>query len=210
MWQQQEVVSRLVDIIQKLQSRYETGRLTASHGDGSTTEEGIIIFVRGKITEVRLGRRSGAEALNKLSNWENCVCKFVRSTNDSRGPYTHDPSEETFIHTQPRLPIFPSERNSLPQTDPLGRALGAHPPNNSYAPGMPYPMSQPQATLRRIEQLGLSRNHRRLLLLIDGRRSIADLVRLMGRSEGEVRLLLQDLVQASVVRIADEPPSYNI
>jgi hypothetical protein len=208
MWQQQEVVSRLVDIIQKLQSRYETGQLTAKPGNGSTMEEGVIVFVRGKITEVRLGRRSGAEALNKLSNWENCVCWFAKSTTSSNTPSSHIISEEKLINTHAPLPIFNS--TSLPQTDPIGRAIRTDRLNTPSTPGIPYPTGQPQVALRRLEQLGFSRTHRRLLLLIDGRRSIPDLVRLMGRDEEEVRTLLQNLVQATVIGISDKPPSYNI
>jgi hypothetical protein len=207
MWQQQEVVSRLVDIIQKLQSRYETGQLIARPGNGSATEEGLIVFVRGKITEVRLGRRSGAEALNKLSNWENCVCQFVRPAADSSNSYSRIISEEKLIT---HAPLRTSDSASLPQTDPLGRAINTDRLSTPSAPGVPYPTSQPRTALQRIEQLGLSRTHRRLLLLIDGRRSIPDLVRLMGRSEGDVYALLQDLVQATVIRISDKPPSYNI
>ena len=207
MWQQQEVVSRLVDIIQKLQSRYETGQLIARPGNGSTIEEGIIVFVRGKITEVRLGRRSGAEALNKLSNWENCVCWFARSTTGSSEPYSRITSEEKFIT---HAPLSTLNSASLPQTDPIGRAIRTDRLNTPSSPGVPYPTSQPQAALQRIEQLELSRTHRRLLFLIDGHRSIPDLVRLMSRSEEEVRVLLQDLAQAAVIRISDKPPSYNI
>jgi hypothetical protein len=207
MWQQQEVVSRLVDIIQKLQSRYETGQLTARPGNGSTTEEGIIIFVRGKITEVRLGRRSGAEALNKLSNWENCVCRFARLTTDSTGSYPRITSEEK-LYTPAPLPA--SMGTSLPQTDPLGRAIKTDRLNTPSTPGIPYPISQPKTALQKIEQMGLSRTHRRLLLLIDGHRSIPDLVRLMCRSEEDVHRLLHDLIQAAVIRISDNSPSYNI
>nr|BBH92460.1 hypothetical protein KTA_06590 [Thermogemmatispora argillosa] len=53
--------------------------------------------------------------------------------------------------------------------------------------------------LHRLEQLGFSRIHRRLYLLIDGNRTPAELARLMGRSEEEVLRLLADLERAGFV-----------
>ncbi|GER82949.1 MAG: DUF4388 domain-containing protein [Thermogemmatispora sp.] len=53
--------------------------------------------------------------------------------------------------------------------------------------------------LQRLEQLGFSRAHRRLYLLIDGTRTPAELARLMGRSEEEVLRLLSDLEHAGFV-----------
>ncbi len=54
--------------------------------------------------------------------------------------------------------------------------------------------------------MGLSRTHRHLLLLIDGQRSILELVRLIGRSEQEVASFLHDLEQATVIQIPGTPP----
>ncbi|WP_201387829.1 hypothetical protein [Ktedonobacter sp. SOSP1-52] len=55
-------------------------------------------------------------------------------------------------------------------------------------------------SLRLIEQSGLSRNHRRLLLLIDGNRNSAELARLMGRSQEEAQQLIRDLEYIGIVR----------
>lgn len=51
-----------------------------------------------------------------------------------------------------------------------------------------------------IEQMGLSRAHRRLFLLIDGRRTPQELVRLMAQDPAEVYRLLKDLERAGVVQ----------
>jgi len=47
--------------------------------------------------------------------------------------------------------------------------------------------------------MGLSRAHRRLFLLIDGKRSIDELAPLIGRTPDEVSELLRDLEHASVI-----------
>ncbi len=64
-----------------------------------------------------------------------------------------------------------------------------------------YPIQQLDAALRLIKQHGLSRIHRQLFYLIDGRRSIVELARLMGKSGSEIYKLLGDLERAHVIRI---------
>lgn len=50
-----------------------------------------------------------------------------------------------------------------------------------------------------LNRAGLSRAHRRLLMLIDGQRNIVELGYLMGRRPGEVLQLLRDLEQVGVI-----------
>jgi hypothetical protein len=57
------------------------------------------------------------------------------------------------------------------------------------------------ASLRIIENLQLSRAHRQLFLLINGQRSIEELILLSKRSQDEVLQLLRDLERAAVIRI---------
>ena len=55
--------------------------------------------------------------------------------------------------------------------------------------------------MRLIEQMGLSRTHRRLFLLIDGGRTVKELIRLMAHEPEAVQRLLQDLERAGVIQI---------
>jgi hypothetical protein len=55
--------------------------------------------------------------------------------------------------------------------------------------------------LRLLEQAHLTRTHRNLYLLIDGSRSMAELVRLMGREEHEVQALLYELAEAGLIQL---------
>lgn len=50
------------------------------------------------------------------------------------------------------------------------------------------------------QRLGLSRAHRQLFLLIDGRRSAQELTRLIGRHPQEVLAILADLENAGLIR----------
>jgi len=71
------------------------------------------------------------------------------------------------------------------------------PPPVSTAPKR---ISQLEEAFQLIEQMGLSRTHRRIFLLIDGYRSTSELVRLTGREEGEVRRLLSELERAGLIQ----------
>jgi hypothetical protein len=70
-------------------------------------------------------------------------------------------------------------------------------------PVVPYRTQLPESALRVIERTGLSRTHRHLFLLVDGRRSMTELTRLIGKREQELAELLDDLQRASLVRVPD-------
>lgn len=82
---------------------------------------------------------------------------------------------------------------------------------NEYAPGplTPPPMRQdvlhPQfvprrlASMERVDGLPLERRERMVLLLIDGRRSVADLVRLTRRDGDEVQAVLVHLINLGLI-----------
>ncbi|MDQ2717809.1 MAG: MarR family transcriptional regulator, partial [Chloroflexota bacterium] len=54
--------------------------------------------------------------------------------------------------------------------------------------------------LQAVEHAGLSRAHRRLLLLINGERSIHELARLTGHDREEVSRMLYELERAGLIR----------
>ncbi len=213
--QRETATDRLVSIIQIIQLGRKTGLLTAKRGDGITQEEGTITFIKGQITETVVGRRRGSEALNWLTTWGNCRFTFVSSDpseTSSLSPISTRAQENDMKDTDPRLrQQRPVVKN---QTDPLiaGASNRVEPQNpNTPLPASslttaPFRTRQLDSALRMIENMGLSRTHRRLLLLIDGQRSILELVRLVGRSEQEVASLLHDLEQATVIQIPLMPP----
>lgn len=78
-----------------------------------------------------------------------------------------------------------------------GVAAPAHPDTGTLAP---YRTRQLDEALWLLERRGLSRAHRHLFLLIDGQRTVAELVRLTGRKQDEVQLLLRDLETATLIQ----------
>ena len=213
--QRETATDRLVSIIQVIQLGRKTGSLTAKRGEGITQEEGTITFIKGKITQTTVGRRKGSEALNWLTTWGNCRFTFVSSdSSESSQSLTPIPPSISGHSTNDTDPALRPQRTLLNrQPEPLlaGESNGVAPqkPNRAVpapASSIPFRTRQIDSALRVIENMGLSRTHRHLLLLIDGQRSIPELVRLIGRSEHEVASLLQDLEQATVIQIPGTLP----
>lgn len=224
--QRETATDRLVSIIQLIQLGRRTGLLTARRGDGITLEEGTIVFTKGQVTQAAVGRRSGSEALNWLTTWGNCRFTFVAAdpaeADTPLMPLSSRLPENGGNGTDPRLRQLPNRQSGpLPangnsrQSGPLpagstGNSDGISrftPPTLPVAPSSPpIRTRQIDSALKVIENMGLSRAHRRLLLLIDGQRTAIELVRLMGRDENEVYSLLRDLEQATVIQLPGAPP----
>lgn len=90
------------------------------------------------------------------------------------------------------LPTMPAQG-----TGASGKSTPAPPDGDTPAP---YHTRQHDEAFRLLEHRGLSRAHRRLFLLIDGQRTMPELVRLMGRGQDEVQQLLRDLEAATLIR----------
>jgi hypothetical protein len=220
MSQQQELLTdSLVSVISSIQSERRSGVLIAKRGEGIFLEEGTIVFVNGQITEARAGRLRDSAARNLLSTWESCRLLFVQTSSEAgvngspptlpaRGRATGPPALGPPVHmTDTRRPdpqtAMPSSLKGRggPQEASEGEGFGEKGRGATPAARAPYPIQHLEAALRLIEQQGLSRVHRQLFYLIDGRRSIVDLVRLTGKRGSELYQLLGDLERAHVIRI---------
>src|SRR5437660_6117146 len=214
MQRQQEIATdRLVSVIQTIQLRRGTGVLRARRGEGITSEEGTITFANGKVTEAKVGRRAGSDALNFLSTWGNCVFTYHTSNPQesmwfmqhvSPGtPQADVQQRETFTPVSPmrRLSSFQG-KEERGMTDP---ALFGNPATSGGVPGQgsaaPYHTRQLALALQIIDNLSLYITHRQVFLLIDGQRTILELMRLTGRRYDEICSIVRELERATVIRI---------
>lgn len=201
---------RLVSIIQLIQLGRRTGILTARRGDGMTLEEGSISFSKGQVTRASIGRHTGAEALNVLTAWGNCRFLFLSSDETDTGPFLPlTPPPERTSNTGPIPRQLPPSPDPARSTGPIGASGTVRERYNGYASATsqaPYHIRPLDTTLRMIENLHLSRAHRQLLLLIDGHRTVAELARLMSKSEQDITNLLQDLEQMSAIHVPKRGP----
>ncbi|GHO45675.1 DUF4388 domain-containing protein [Ktedonospora formicarum] len=185
---------KLNNVIQVIQLGRKTGRLSVQRGEGASLEQGEVIFYRGQVTQASLGYLSDQQALFQLQSWSGCLFTFI----PQGGERNTGPQPPV---TGPQLPV----NQHLPTTQslPNWNREQAPIPNNRFTPYeqvIPQRLREMQSSLWLLEQAGLTRNHRRLLLLIDGHRNIAELTRLTGRSPEEIRYLLLDLENIGIVR----------
>jgi hypothetical protein len=220
MSQQQEMMTdRLVSVISSIQRERRSGVLTVKRGEGIFLEEGTIVFANGQISQASVGRLRDSAARNWLSTWESCRFLFVPTSSES-GVHDSQPSlpakgRATSLQGLRPPPHMTNTRRPGPQTPMPSSLEGQEGPRlageretiekngriDTPASAAPYPTLQHDAALRLIEQQGLSRVHRQLFYLIDGHRSIVDLVRLTGKRGSELYKLLGDLERAHVIRI---------
>lgn len=210
----------LSNVIQVIQLGRKTGVLSVERGEGKTYEEGTITFVNGQVTHANAGLRSNVEAFYWLNAWGPCRFTFTfQATRGTPLPVQTQP-------TQPLPPFTPNQMNS--PTAPMNAvrpSLETNEAKQSYAEvqeripahGMealhgtgrqPVAHTTPIRSIaladafRVVEQRGLSRSHRRLLLLVDGQRALPELVRLMGRRPDEVTVMLQELERIGVIQLS--------
>jgi hypothetical protein len=217
-------------VIHSMLLAHQTGILKVERSFGNIIEEGTIVFINGQVVqaaasqyrgaEASIDQLRGVEALNRLSEWGFCRFIFLQTSVEElsqisqrllAGPNASPApppqlSPTPTPHTPP--PNFRPGNERRADTRPLSSVTrpipivtGQMPAINTPAPvGIPYRLQEGPAALQYIEQMKLSRTHRRLFLLIDGKRPAPDLAHLMGKPPEEVYRLLYDLERAGLIK----------
>jgi hypothetical protein len=197
------MTDKLSNVIQVLQLGKKTGTLFVERGEGTQREEGTISFIQGQITHASAGQRTSQASLIWLGTWTTCRFTFVPADTGHperlTGPLValprtpSQPGTGTLRAEHPTSPRIQTSSHNLP-------AMLTHAPAVDSG-GIPRRTRPPEEALALLDRAELSRVHRHLLLLIDGHRSIAELVRLTGRKPDEVIKFLRDLEQIGVVQV---------
>ena len=184
---------QLSSVIQVIQLGNQSGVLLVERGEGIGLERGEIIFLQGQIVQAYGSSFSGQQALYWLSTWG--VCRFTFTP-------TGTPSGKTGpLHTAP------SRQNTHAYLQMPGAGSGSSPAHalsmveSSFAATtVPQRLMSGDEALLLLDQVRLSRWHRHLLLLIDGRRTTTELVHLMGKKYTDVCRLLVELEQMGIIQ----------
>ncbi|HEX7733551.1 MAG TPA: DUF4388 domain-containing protein [Ktedonobacteraceae bacterium] len=102
------------------------------------------------------------------------------------------------LSRQAPVPGYTQENIYSRTTRDLG---GTRQPTPTAWLATPYRTRHMEEGMHLIEQMGLSRTHRRLFLLIDGGRTVKELIRLMSQNPEDVQRLLYDLERAGVIQL---------
>lgn len=191
---------RLTNVIQVLQLGQKTGRLLVERNQGSDLEQGVITFVRGQISQASVNHYQGQDALIWLRSWGNC--RFAFSAEQEAEGTGHIPTSRPVIQNPTTAPLSAKTTHPLPVPDNVART-GSRPDGQQYTSAWlatPYRTRQIEEGMHLIEKMGLTRTHRRLFLLIDGKRSIKELTRLMAYEPAETQKLLYDLERTGVIQ----------
>jgi hypothetical protein len=194
------VQQQLATIIQNIQMEGRSGLLVVKRGQGGILEEGSILFVNGKMQEAKAGRRTKFDAFKYLCTWENYEFSF--RTPDGQIQHITLPTPTSREH---RAGPAPAQLST-----PIPSSLRSNQNNTGGLVAWPYNFvpyhtrRQLSEGLQVVEKMGLTRAHRRLFMLVNGERSVAELARLTASSETEVYQHLQDLERAAVVRIQEK------
>lgn len=174
------VTENIADVIQVLQFARKTGILTIERsGTNETVERGTFTLINGQITDATLNTLTGYAALQAIMEWKTCYFIFRPSPIATVSPQTP-----------------PSTPGYLPTTEPLNDN------EQQFFPARlaPHRIRQAEDVLLQFNAMGLSRSHRQLFLLVDGKRTSKELMRLMRKGLDEVEDLLADLERAGLIQ----------
>jgi hypothetical protein len=192
----------LADVIQIIQMGEKSGMLTVERGENRTFEEGFIRFISGRIAEAGTNQQSGMTAFTYLNSWQVCRFSFIAQIpNDVPLPLRSTqplPANRDLANTvpvantrfsDPKAPVDHDDRLYV-YRDVLGSRFT-----------IPLRLQAGEEVLQRPENTAsLPRIHRRLLMLINGQRSISELARLISRSIEETQSLLDDLERSNFIQ----------
>lgn len=184
--------NQLSTVLDTLQLGKKTGILTVERGEGEAFEEGTITLVNGQVADAAIGSYRGRDAATKLLSWRACRFSFVPMLPGPAAPFAPAvQTEAKVVDRQIQEPMYGYQQ--------------AHPVFQNNLSRRPvaatYGRESLEAVLLTLDRKGLSRMHRRLFLLIDGKRSIEELAMLIRRTPAETMALLTDLEQAGFIQI---------
>ncbi len=200
--QRETMTDSLADIIHIIRLGGKSGTLTVERGEANTLEEGFIAFADGRILEAKAGRSSGQHAFNYLNTWTACRFSFADyATPDRIAPYQSapfSPLEEKFPQKDVSVPQM-----GQPTTSPLtSQSDDTHLNNRGsvVAFSLPARSRAGEIALQQLDRVHISRLQKRLLLLVNGQRTLSELARLIVRSPEETQILLEELERAGFVK----------
>jgi hypothetical protein len=192
----------LADVVHIIQMGEKSGVLTVERGENRTFEEGFIRFINGRIVEARTNQQSGMTAFTYLNSWQVCRFSFIAQIpNDVPLPLQSTqplPANRDLANTLPAANTrFSDPMAPIDQDDRLYAYRDVSGPRFT----IPLRLQAGEEILQRPENpASLPRIHRRLLMLINGQRSISELARLISRSIEETRPLLDDLERSDFIQ----------
>src|SRR5260370_8249834 len=99
---------RLANVIEVIQLGRKTGILTTERNAGTMLEQGMIIFVKGQVTQASAGQYTGFSAFSVLKTWGACRFAFTPSAaTQTTQPLTAVTGKPPTLQAFPTYPPLP-------------------------------------------------------------------------------------------------------
>jgi len=201
----------LRDVLELARLRRQSGLLSIERGQGEHLEEGEIYFQDGQLIYVRVGQMLGQEALAQLLRWRHIHFAFLT---DIHRPPTNVPVQfASELDTSPSIPVavLPTSPANHSRFDSSisSRAMAEWDGSSPTASSLMnlHPSITESLIPQKLEpeldvlSLPLTRPQRCIYLLVNGRRTIADLARTTGKGVQDVERILGELQEQGLVSL---------
>jgi len=219
----------LRDILALIRMRKQNGLLSVEHYSGHRYEEGEILIQGGQPIQAHTGQLTGQDALAYLLGWHQVYFTFladekrlpanisVTAPANNRHAIGVGASAVPLIPRSPQVTQVNTTENvaaistKLPPvklnvgTTSVGINDTMYRPGNPNTPGLEWLVPLKLETERDVLSLPLTRPQRSIYLLVDGRRTVADLSRCTRKSMQEIERLLIELQEQDLIGI--KPPN---
>ncbi len=193
---------RLDDVLESARIRRQTGMLTIEHTQGGRVELGELYLQSGQPVYAHVGQLIGQDALNYLLRWRDIyISSAAEDTIEPAGTLAVGDAASAVAGSSP-LPQY-SSLNGNSSRERVSERGTSNSSNSSSTniPGIEWLVPQKRGAERDVLSLPLTRRQRFIYLLVDGRRTIADLSRCTGKNIQEVQLILGELQEQGLVAV---------
>ena len=182
---------RLVDVLELIRSRRYSGLLSVERFVGGQFEEGELYFEMGRPVYAHTGHKLGTDAFARLVEWRQVYFCFDKDalhpsvSSEGLGPTLSAASAPK------QAPLSEGSKDpAKPVVSPLDAPAlseGDRIVPHKLVPGVD------------VQTLSLTRPQRLVYLLVDGKRTIADLARCLGRNTAGVKPVLDELQEQGLI-----------
>jgi hypothetical protein len=198
----ENIAESLLPVLEFFRARQQTGLLSIERVYNGMLEEGEIYLRAGRPIYAATGQISGQDALNRLLNWHQIRFAFLPNA-----PYPPAPANPytSMPRVTPLLPGVSQTNGELPMAtdrvnDDAAGYIGISPAETIYKPGLEWLIPQRLSGDLRVLEM-LTRRQRSVYLLVDGKRTIADLARCTGKTVQEIERVLVELQEQGLLTI---------
>ncbi len=188
---------RMNDLFALIRTRRQSGLLSVERYENGRFEEGEISFQKGQPVEARVGNRVGQDAISWLLTWRQVYFLFTSESLASTSIVPPAPQQPPVQTTRPLSPLPPARPQSSANIHPSSLAPSPSDARSAFYNRVPRKLVHEQ----NIMELSLTRPQRSLYLLIDGHRTVADLIRFTSKDVQEVYHLLTELQTRGLILV---------